>query len=445
MTALSDFEGRLYTPGDDGYDAARLTWLRNHDSHPALVAEPATVADVAKAVRYAAAQGLPVAIRASGHGAIKATDGAIVIKTDQLAQLTVDPQAKTAVFGPGVTMGDVVQAASAHGLAPITGDSPFVGATGFTIGGGQGWLSRQYGFGADSIISAQLVTGSGELLTVSETEHPDLLWGLKGGSGNFGIVVSLTIRLHPVVQGLGGAIYFDAMHAQPLLEQYRQWAHNLPASYTVFLQAISLPPISQIPEPIRGKRVIALQLFCNDDPDEAKASVQTFVNTIGVEPLADFTNAMRYVDLLATAPNIPPVSTIDASGLQAAITAEQVPELARSMQGDADFAPIIQIRPWGGALATAHPDSLLRYDTVAYSIYATLSVKAGTEEAIGTRFTELAAHIASYASGQAFINFSSDARAMQQAYSPSAQQRLRDLKLRYDPNNLFRLGHTLEA
>lgn len=438
---ISGFEGTLYSPGDDGYDEVRLPWLRNHDSRPALVALAKTVADVERAVRYANEQNLPIAIQASGHGAAKPTDGALLIKTQALKEVTIDAAAQTATFESGVTAGELVTAAAAYNLAPITGDSPYVGAVGFTIGGGHGWLSRQYGFAADSIVSAQLITATGAQLTVDATTHPDLFWGIKGGSGNFGVIVSLTVRLHPVVRGLAGGLYFDAAHAEALIERYRQWIPELPETHTAFLQAVTLPPIPQLPEEIRAKRVVTLQFFFNDESPAAEVAIQSFMQSLDCVPLLNTTSRMTYAELLAAAPNIPPTATQGYTGLQAALTDAQIPELAKAMQ-TAEGNPIIQIRPWGGALAAAQDDALLQYDDVGYSVYVAQSIKGALTDS-QAHFAEIAERMRHYASGKAFLNLTADPTAMQHAYSESAKQKLQTLKNSYDPKNLLRFGHTL--
>ncbi len=444
-TILDNLDGAVYAPGDEQYEEARKPWLRNYDSKPALIVSAGSVSDIQKAVQYAAAADMPIAIQSSGHGAIKPTDGAVLIKTDALTQCSIDATAQTATFEPGTMVKDLVTAAGEHGLSPITGDSPYVSATGFTLGGGQGWLSRQYGLGADSLIEAKMVTLSGEIVTANASEHPDLFWALKGGSGNFGVVVSLTVQLHPVSTGFGGAVYFAAEHAREILEQYSTWALTLPANSTVFLQAVSLPPIPQLPPAISGKRVVALQLFCNGDPGAAQAELEQFISKLGVAPLVNFTHQATYADFLSSAPQLPPTAAMGTSALQADISQQQIPVLASYMQGTATLSPVIQIRPWGGALQQASADSLLQYTDVGFSVYATVSLRGddAAQQQTTLAFAELAEHIALYGSGKQFINFIASSDAIKQAYSDQAVQKLLAVKQTYDPKNLFRCGHVI--
>ena len=442
---IPDLTGKLLMPGTDGYEQARQPWLRNHDSKPVFIAEVQTTDDIQKVMRYAYDKDLPIAVQTTGHGAFKPIDGAVLIKTQAMRHLKVDPETRTATFGPGMMVGDLVVAASEYGLSPITGDSPYVGAVGFTLGGGHGWLSRQFGFAADSIVEAQLITPSGDIVVTNETEHTDLFWALKGGSGNFGVVASLTVRLHPVQKGLGGTVYFAAEHARELLEHYSVWARTLPSQYTAFLQALSLPSIPQLPASISGQRVIALQLFFNDSASTANDILQKFLDTLSCSPLENFVSEQAYADFLMSAPKLPPTAAVDTVGLQAEITAEQILELATYMRADESFMPIIQIRPWGGVLTKPKPHSLLQYAEVGYSIYAIASFQDDTSrKRTEESFEHLAHHIAHYAGNKRFINFTPDETAMEHAYSKEATQQLKVIKKKYDPKNLLSLGHTIE-
>lgn len=442
---IANFEGMIYMPSDEGYEVARRSWLRNYDAKPVLVAEVRTIEDVQKVVRYANAHNLPIAIQVTGHGAVKSIDGAVLIKTHAMKRFELQPHTKTATFEPGVIIGDLVSAANAYSLSPITGDSPYVGAMGFTLGGGHGWLSRQFGFAASSIIEAKLITSSGELVTTNAIENPDLLWALKGGSGNFGVVVSLTVRLHPVQAGFGGAVYFGVEHAQELLSKYSSWALALPEQYTVFLQALTLPAIPQLPTSISGKRVVMLQLFFNDAAVTAKPVLQNFLDSLKVRPLENFTSETTYNAFLHAAPTLPPTAALDVSGLQSTITNKQIPELAEHMQASESFHPILQIRPWHGTLAKPAPTNLLQYREIGFSVYATISIgNAKTDKQTERAFADLAQHITSYASDKAFINFTANKKALESAYGGTAFKKLQAVKKAYDPKNLFRLGHTIE-
>ncbi|GAA4097884.1 FAD-dependent oxidoreductase [Nonomuraea soli] len=197
----------VHLPGSEAYEALRKPLNAALDPRPAMVVEAYGVADVRAAVLMATERNLPLAVQATGHGTHTEANGALLLRTTAMDEVEIDPIRRVAKVGPGARWGAVIDAAAPYGLVPLAGSSRDVGVTGFTLGGGVGWLSRRYGFAADSVIRAQVVTADGRL--VSTDEHPDLLWALKGGGGSFGLVTELEFRLYPVKQVWAGIIPFQ--------------------------------------------------------------------------------------------------------------------------------------------------------------------------------------------------------------------------------------------
>jgi len=211
------FSGAIHLPGEDEYDVQRATWSGALDQRPALVAEAESAADVRAAVVAAQEHGLPLAVQSTGHGMHVAADGALLLKTSAMAEVLVDPDRRVARVGPGARWGEVIAAAAPFGLAPLSGTSPSVGVAGYTLGRGLSWLSRKHGFAADSLLRADVVTADGAIVTANAERNADLLWGLRGGGGNFGVATSLQIALHPVSTVYGGSALFDLERAGELL------------------------------------------------------------------------------------------------------------------------------------------------------------------------------------------------------------------------------------
>ena len=212
--------GAAYAPGDDGYDEARQAWNLNARQHPALVVMAAGAADVIATVRLARERGLGVGVLATGHAVAAPCDGGVLINTSRMRGVRVDPEAQTARVEAGALWRDVIPEAQVFGLAGLLGSSSGVGVVGYTMGGGFGWLGRKYGFNADSVREADVVTADGELLRVSAYEHPDLFWGLKGGGGNFGVVTSLEFALYPLTTVYGGNLFYPVERAPEVLDLY---------------------------------------------------------------------------------------------------------------------------------------------------------------------------------------------------------------------------------
>src|SRR5262249_19242396 len=213
-STIHDFKaglrGAFLCPGDSGYEDARKVWNGMIDRHPAMVVRCTGVADVITAVRFARGHNLLVAVRGGGHNvAGHATcDGGLVIDLSQMKGIWVDPARRTVRAQSGVTWGELDRETQAFGLATTGGTDPTTGIAGLTLGGGLGWLQGKYGLTCDNLLSADVVTADGQCLTASATEHADLFWGLRGGSGNFGIVTSFEYQLHPVGQMLGGMLLY---------------------------------------------------------------------------------------------------------------------------------------------------------------------------------------------------------------------------------------------
>src|SRR4051812_48373363 len=225
---LAEFEqglsGRLIRPGDAGYDDARAIWNGSHDKHPALIVRCGGVADVMRAVDFARSENLLVAVRGGGHSipGFSTCDGGIVIDLSAMTAVHVDPANRKAVAQAGATWADFDHETQAFGLAVTGGLVSTTGIAGFTLGGGIGWLMRKQGLTCDNLLAADVVTADGQLVHASEDENRELLWGLRGGGGNFGIATSLEYRLHPIgPMLLGGPIFFAGDRAEEVLNFYR--------------------------------------------------------------------------------------------------------------------------------------------------------------------------------------------------------------------------------
>ncbi|HWH96567.1 MAG TPA: FAD-binding protein, partial [Baekduia sp.] len=256
----ADLDGRLLLRGDPGYDEARLPWNRSVHQEPAAVVEAVSVADVQAVVRHARAANLRVAPQGTGHGAeaLGALSRAILLKTAALDAIEIDPDARTARVGAGVSAGAVAAAAGEHALAPALGLAPSVGVAGLSLGGGLGWLSRTHGLASNNVEAIDIVTAAGDALRVDAEHEPELFWALRGGGGRFAIVTGLEIALHPVDEVSAGMLAWPVEATGEVVEQVRRWTLDAPEGLSAVVRVLSLPPIDAIPAAIRGRRIVAV-------------------------------------------------------------------------------------------------------------------------------------------------------------------------------------------
>ncbi|HSJ26747.1 MAG TPA: FAD-binding oxidoreductase, partial [Acidimicrobiia bacterium] len=263
--------GDVHLPGDDGYDEATLSWNRLYQHRPAIIGLPASVADVVELVRFASAHGLAIGVQTTGHGPVLPVDGGMLIKTGRIGSLEIDPVAQTAKVGAGLTWGPVLTAAQDHGLTPLLGSSTGVGAVGYTLGGGFGWLGRRYGMASDSVRSFDVVTTDGRLLTVSADEHADLFWALRGGgAGSIAVVTSMEISLYPVTTAYAGNLYYPAESAGEVMRRWREWTATAPAELTSSVVLMNYPPFDEVPEQLRGQSFVLVR-GCHSGSDGERA------------------------------------------------------------------------------------------------------------------------------------------------------------------------------
>jgi len=317
--------GEVIQPGDANYDEARTLYNAMIDKRPALVARCVDAADVIAAVGFARSAGLDVAIRGGGHNVAgnAMSDGGLTIDLSRMNGVRVDPVRRTARVEGGALWRDVDHATHAFGLATPTGIIGTTGVAGLTLGGGFGHLSRSLGLSCDNLISADVVTASGEQITASAEEHPDLFWALRGGGGNFGVVTSFEFRLHPVSTVLAGPIFYDVKHTEHLLRTYRDFMRSIPDQMSAFFSFHQGPPAPFIPEHLHFVPMTTI-MVCYNGPIEQGEQL--------LRPLREAAPAL--VDLVGPMP-MPAVNTmfdpIYAPGLQHYWKADFIPTLTDEM------------------------------------------------------------------------------------------------------------------
>src|SRR3984957_4338959 len=251
----SSIAGDVFVPGEPGYDHARQAWNLFVDQRPVAVVFAESAADVARTVKFARAQGMRIAPQGTGHGSpsLEPLEDAILLKTARMRGVEIDPAARTAYVEAGAQWQDVAVPAGEHGLAALAGTAPDVGVTGYTLGGGMGWLARRYGLAANSVTTAEIVTPDGRVRRADADHEPDLFWAIRGGGGSVGVVTALEMRLYPVRALYAGALFFPVQRSAEVLHAWRAWTDTVPDEVTSLARTLRAPSVPAVPPRLPGR------------------------------------------------------------------------------------------------------------------------------------------------------------------------------------------------
>jgi FAD/FMN-containing dehydrogenase len=442
--------GDVLTPGDDGYAEASRIWNGAHDGRrPALVARCAGAADVVAAVGFARSNDLTIAVRGGGHSiaGFSTCDGGIVIDLSPMSGVRVDPVARRATVGGGAVWAVVDHETQAHGLATTGGLVSTTGVAGFTLGGGIGWTMRKFGLACDNLAAADVVTADGRLVRASETENPDLLWGLRGGGGNFGIVTQFELDLHPLGPMIyGGPIFYPAHAARDLLRAFRDWAPHAPDEITALLNLTTAPPLPVIPEEWHGRKVVALLAASTGPLDEGGALVRPFREV--AEPIADLLGPMPYRALQSL------LDPLWGKGIHSYFKATNLARLDDELIDRLCEVHVvapgpqceIHVHQMGGAVARV-PEGATAFAerSMPFVLNAVTGWHDPDQDMAHREWARTVIAAASAAStGRAYVNFLGDRAAARTSYGRETYARLVTLKDAYDPTNVFRLNQNIE-
>jgi FAD/FMN-containing dehydrogenase len=445
---LSPLTGTVSWPGDPTYDAARQGWNLSARQEPAVVVLAEDETDVQNAVRYAAHLDLGVAVMSTGHGVTTPCDGGVLVNTSRMRGARVDPSTCRATVQAGARWTDLLPLADAHGLAGLPGSSPHVGIVGYTLGGGFGWLGRAFGLSAHHVKRARVVTAGGDVVVASDTENPDLFWGLRGGTGNFGIVTELELGLVGLDEVYAGNLFYPLERAAEVLAAFARWAPTTPTELTAAVTFRAFPPLPTVPEPLRGNRFVLVRGAYAGSPATGARLVDEVRAALGPARMDTF-GTMRPVHLGAV--SMDPVDPLAAEG-HTDLLRDITPELTDALVGlEGPGSPLVmlEMRQIGGALAGPRVAlSPMAHTSAAYTLNA-IGLTPGPEQraALRDHLAKVAAAVRPEATGDAYLNFldagpSTPAR-VDAAYSPTDRARLARLKCRYDPDNLFRFNRNV--
>ncbi|HWW09525.1 MAG TPA: FAD-binding oxidoreductase [Candidatus Acidoferrales bacterium] len=435
--------GGVITPNTAGYEDARRVWNGLIDRRPLAIARCAGAADVAQAIRLARSAGLPLSVRGGGHNVAGSAvcDGGVVIDLSPLREVTVDAGAMRATVGGGALWSDVDQATQAHGQATTGGIISHTGVGGFTLGGGIGWLMRRYGLTCDNLVGAEVVTAAGDVVRADAHENADLLWALRGGGGNFGVVTRFEFELHPLSTVLVSLVMYAPRDARQVLTAYRQFVDDCPDELTTLVGFITAPPAPFVLAEVQGHPVVSVLACHCGDLAAAQAEVAP-MNTFA-EPVAQMTAPVPYAVLQTMFDDGAP------HGLLAYWRTEYLGELSDAAIGvltehaARNPSPLgqVHIHHLEGAVArVAEGDTAFcrRYAPFVVNLPAGWMDPAENEQNIRW-VREFSDALRPLGTGEAYTNFmgGDDLDRVRAAYGPNLE-RLIKVKRHWDPDNVFR-------
>jgi FAD/FMN-containing dehydrogenase len=439
----SELDGELITPQDGAYDEARRVFFKGIDRRPLAVARVAGAQDVARVVTAARETGLELAVRSGGHSrpGYGTSDGGLVIDLSGMNSVEIDDDGKTAWVGTGAKAGEYTVATGERGRVTGFGDSGSVGVGGITLAGGIGFLARKNGLTIDDLLTAEVVTADGEVVEASEESEPDLFWAIRGGESNFGVATRLQLRLHEISEIVGGMMILPA--TAETITGFLEAADAAPEELSTIANIMIAPPMPFVPEEAHGKPVIMGLLAYVGPPDQAQGVFAPFRGL--AEPLADMVRPMRYPELYEGPEPEPQYAagdnffadSLDAGGAEAIL--ERLPQSTAPMRA-------VQVRVLGGAMAGTPNDAtaFAHRDRGMLVNIAAMYVDAAEKETHDGWVDGLADALGKNGAG-GYVGFlgDEDEETLRAAYPGGNWERLRGLKRRYDPDNLFRLNHNI--
>jgi len=433
--------GKVVLPGDDVYETARLAWNLRAAMAPAAIVYVQSRADVSEALKFAHEHDLRVAIQSTGHRETVDGKGCLVINTSAMKALAVDPAARTAYLEAGVKWGEVLAQTQVHGLAPLIGSSGDVGAVGYTLGGGLGWLARKYGMSVDSVLRFEVVTADGRVRIASPEEHPDLFWALRGGGGGFGVVTGMEIRLHPVARVYAGNLFYPAGMAKAVWRRYREWVAHAPDELTSSIVLMNYPPLPQLPPVLSGQSFVIVRGCYLGASGDGEALLSYWREWQA--PLIDEFRERPFIeaDQISHDP-VDPMPALNSCEWLQDLSDETADALIGHTfpQGGPPLLIFSEVRLAGGAIARVDGDATAYSHRDEKFIWVSIAT-APTEEAarsVRQHLGQLAAELGPARTGRVYMNFLEGEEMRERTrdgFSEAAFRRLQAVKARYDGND----------
>ena len=434
----------LVLPHDPSWNEARVAWNLAVDQQPAAVALPESAEDVVAVVRWARSRGLRVAPQGTGHNAAAMGSLAhtLLVKTERMRGVEIDPDARTARVEAGVLWAEVAEAAAEHGLAALAGSSPDVGVVGYSLGGGISWLGRCYGLAANSVTAVELVNAEGEIVRADHENESELFWALRGGGGSFGVVTALEFKLYPITEVYAGVLFFPIERGTEVLRAWSRWTEDVPDEVTSVGRFLQFPPIPDIPEPLRGGSFVVVEatsLLSESATDELLAplrelgpAMDTFA-TIPVQRLSSL-----HMDPEHPVPGV-------GDGMLLRDFPEEAVDAIVAAAGADSGSPLlsVEVRHLGGALGRMQPGhGALATIEARFAMFAVgISMTPEMGAVMKAHIEVVQAALASWDAGRDYLNFTERRERGERFFGSATYRRLQTVKGKVDPDDVFRSNH----
>jgi FAD/FMN-containing dehydrogenase len=444
----SSIHGRVLRDGDAGYDEARKIFNAMIDRRPGLIVQPADTGDVVAAVNFARQQNLLVSVKGGGHAAPghAVCEGGVMIDLALLNEIRVDAQGKTASAGGGTKWGEFDAATQAHGLAVTGGRVPSTGIGGLTLGSGSGWLERKLGYTVDNLIGAEVVLASGDVVHASESENPDLFWGLRGGGGNYGIVTKFEYRLHQVGPTIfGGMLIFPRFRAAEAIKAYRDFMETAEDDVGGGAALVCAPPEEFVPEPMHGMPVVGMIICYTGKPEDGPDVIKPLLD---LQPVMNMTEPMPYLKLqkLLEAGNPPGMQQYWKAEMLQELPDDAIEALAAATAEPRSTMTAVVVMPLGGAVHRVSDDATaMGWRGAKWGIHILgewPDPSENDEQIAWVRAVDQA--ILPWAQTGTYLNYLMDEgeQRVEDSFGPH-YERMVALKNKYDPTNFFRLNQNI--
>lgn len=440
-----ELTGRLLTPAHSDYDAARVVFNTMIDKRPAVIAQCETAADVATAIRHARERDLEIAVRGGGHSVAgnALSDGGLVVDLRRMNAVAVDPVAKTARVGGGATMAHLDRATQPFDLATTGGRVSTTGVGGFALGGGSGWIDRKFGLACDNLVSVDLVTAGGDVVTASADEHPELFWALHGGGGNFGVATSMTFRLHDVPTMTAALLVFDPEQGEQVIKAFRDAIEHGPDELGGGVLYGTGPEEDFVPEHLQGRLVLLLVVTFVGTEEQARPHLQPI---LAHDPAGRMIVELPYAELNCMLDDPPDYRNYWSAEHLAGLPDAAIAAFESAVDGMiVPSASQHVLFPEGGAVGRAGTEYPVPWRTAPWVAHPfALWTDPADDDRARDWTRAVRAAMRPWATGQVYLNFIGDEGSDRtRAGYGAAWDRLVAVKRAFDPDNVFRLNHNI--